>query len=161
MHRVYIRLPLAACVLLVACSDDGGGSEAAEAGETNGDGDGDGDGLPDAAPGWESAFVDDGVAFDCDAPEADLIAAGVPSVSVGETTLYIGAEQNNQAEQDAAFARFDGGVQTYCVHHENEGPNGIGLGLVVLLGADVERGLADADRGHARGDQVGFGRVAV
>jgi hypothetical protein len=125
MHRACARSLLAASLLLAACNDDGGSTEAAETGDTNGDG----DGLPQPAEGWESAFVDGGVVFECDAPEADLIAAGVPSATVGDTTLYVGAEENNQAEQDAVFARYDGGVMTYCVRHESDGPNGIGFGL--------------------------------
>lgn len=128
MAHPCARSLLIACLLLAACNDDGGSSEAAETGDT-GNGDGDGDALPEPAEGWQSAFVEGGVVFDCGAPEADLIAAGVPSATVGETTLYVGAEENNQQEQDAVFARYDGGVLTYCVEHENEGPNSIGWGL--------------------------------
>lgn len=128
MDRSCARSLIIAGLLLAACNDDGGSADAAETGDTS-NGDGDGDTSPEPAEGWESAFVDGGVVFECGAPEADLIAAGVASVSVGETTLYVGAEQNNQAEQDAVFARYDGGVMTYCVQQENEGPNAIGVGL--------------------------------
>jgi hypothetical protein len=126
MVRSCARSLMTACLLLAACNDDGGSADITETGES---GDGDGDALPDAAPGWESSFVGEGGLFECDAPEADLNAAGVASVAIGDATLYVGAEENNQNEQDAVFARYDAGVLSYCVHHETDGPNGIGLGL--------------------------------
>jgi hypothetical protein len=127
MNRSCARLILA-WLVLTGCKD-GGAADSAETGDT-GDGDGDGDGdLPEPAEGWVSDFVEAGGTFDCDATEAEIMAAGAASVTVGDATLYVGAEENNQNEQDAVIARYDGGTLTYCVYSETEGPNGIGLGL--------------------------------
>jgi hypothetical protein len=148
MTESHLRLTLASllCLTLAACGDDGSPSD--EAGDTagtdtgdgdgdpgdgdgdpTGDGDGDGDGLPGPAAGWESDFSEAGATFDCDATEDEVIAAGAASVSVGDTTLYVGAEENNQGDRDAIIARFDGGAQTYCVRHETDGPDVMTHGL--------------------------------
>ncbi|MFO7563107.1 MAG: hypothetical protein R6X02_10730 [Enhygromyxa sp.] len=129
MARSYSRLIIVASLLLAACNDDGSSNDAAETGDAGDTGDTGGDQLPGPAEGWESSFVADGVAFRCSASEDEIIAAGAPSLSFADTTLYVGAEQNNQGQQDAIIARFDGGVMAYCVEHESDGPNGIGLGL--------------------------------
>ena len=125
-YQTFALTLILASPAVLGCNDDGSSSEADETGDA---GDGDGDQLPGPAEGWQSAFVADGATFRCSASEDQVIAVGAPSVSFGDTTLYVGAEQNNQGERDAVLARFDAGIQTYCVEHESDGPNGIALGL--------------------------------
>jgi hypothetical protein len=102
MHGTRAGLSVILLLALVGCADDTGATDTEETGDT-GDGDGDGDTLPEPA--------------------------GAPSLMFGDTTLYVGADENNQQEQNAIIARFDGGTLTYCVAHEIESPNSIALGL--------------------------------
>ncbi len=55
-------------------------------------------------------------------------SAGAPRLTFGDTTIYVGFEQDGQ-NQNPVFARFDGGAKVYCEHHETEGPDGRALGL--------------------------------
>ena len=81
-----------------------------------------------AASGWESAYADGAVGFDCDDDETALIDKGVPSLAFVDSTIYVGFEQVGD-NQNPLFARFDAGVQLYCQRHETEGPDGRALGL--------------------------------
>jgi hypothetical protein len=81
-----------------------------------------------SADGWQSDYADGGVGTHCAAAAAEMEAAGVPGVTVGETTIYVGFEQDGQ-NQNPVFARFDGGSQVYCEHHETEGPDGRAVGI--------------------------------
>jgi hypothetical protein len=80
------------------------------------------------APGWQKAFAPEPAGINCVMTAAEMAAAGAPSLSFGEATIYVGFEQIGQ-NQDPVFARFDGGVQTYCEHHERESPDGRAYGL--------------------------------
>jgi len=54
--------------------------------------------------------------------------AGVPSLTFGDTPIFVGFEQNGN-NQNPVFARFDGGSPVYCEHHETEGPDGRAVGI--------------------------------
>jgi len=51
-----------------------------------------------------------------------------PGLTFGDTTLFVGFEQDGQ-NQNPVFARFDNGSQVYCEHHETDGPDGRALGI--------------------------------
>lgn len=145
---------LAAIVLLSACgsgpasSDGTSGTDAAPSNDAGGKpptgdgGSGTGDAGPaptndpDAAPppkgepasGWKTAFAKGGVGLSCAMSEAQMKAAGAPSLTFGATSVYVGFQQIGE-NQDPVFARFDGGVETYCEHHEKEPPDGRALGF--------------------------------
>jgi hypothetical protein len=59
---------------------------------------------------------------------AEMSAAGAANLSFGEATIYVGFEQDGQ-NQNPVFARFDGGAQVYCEHHEQEAPDGRAYGI--------------------------------
>ncbi len=79
-------------------------------------------------PNWQQAFGEQGVGLKCSQSRAEMLAAGAPNLSIGDTTLIVGFEQDGN-NQDPVFARFDGDTQTYCQYHETEGPDGRALGL--------------------------------
>ena len=111
----------AVALACLACSDDGSSSGDAETGDT----------APVPGPsadGWESAYTESGVRFDCSASADELDAAGVPALRFADTAIYVGFRQVGQ-NQDPLFARYDGGSQTYCQIHETEPPDGRALGL--------------------------------
>lgn len=81
-----------------------------------------------AADGWESDYAEAGVGIQCGQSEAEMQAAGAPSLSFDGSTIYVGFEQDGQ-NQDPVFARFDAGVEVYCEHHETQAPDGRALGL--------------------------------
>ena len=117
-----------ATVLLVtslACTSACTGASPHGDGETS-----DGGAPPpgESAEGWMSAYVDGGVGINCAQTEADMQAAGAPALSFGDTSIYVGFEQDGQ-NQNPVFARFDAGVPIYCEHHETEGPDGRAVGL--------------------------------
>lgn len=77
---------------------------------------------------WQSAYAEGGVGINCAQSEADMQSAGAPSLTFGNTTIYVGFEQDGQ-NQNPVFARFDDGTKVYCEHHETEGPDGRALGI--------------------------------
>jgi hypothetical protein len=81
-----------------------------------------------SAPGWERAFNASPAGVRCDMSEAELQAAGAPSLTIGGATLYVGFVQLGQ-NQDPIFMRFDGGELRYCMQHEQEPPDGRAYGL--------------------------------
>lgn len=85
-------------------------------------------GTGELAPGWQKAFDPEPVGLDCAMSAAEMAAAGAASLTFGEATIYVGFVQVGQ-NQDPVFARFDGGAQTYCEHHETESPDGRAYGL--------------------------------
>ena len=50
-------------------------------------------------------------------------------MTVGKVTLYAGYEQTSGDNQDPVFARFDDGKKVYCVHQEDDGPDGRAVAL--------------------------------
>lgn len=80
------------------------------------------------APGWQEAFNPDPVGLNCVMSAAEMSAAGAANLSFGEATIYVGFEQDGQ-NQNPVFARFDGGAQVYCEHHEQEAPDGRAYGI--------------------------------
>lgn len=81
-----------------------------------------------AAPGWERSFVADPVALRCGMSEDEVAATAAARLTFGAATIYVGYEQDG-LNQDPVFARYDGGVQVYCEHHEQESPDGRAYGL--------------------------------
>ena len=81
-----------------------------------------------SAEGWRSAYADGGVGVRCGDSAQDMEAAGAPSLTVGETTLFVGYQQDGQ-NQNPVVARFDAGEPVWCAHHETEGPDGRALGI--------------------------------
>lgn len=127
LPRVTLSSRLLALPLVVgafACSgDDGGSSTGQEGGET-------GSAPPPgvSAEGWESVFEEGSVRIDCEQSAADMAAAGAPSLSFGDSTIYVGYRQIGD-NQDPVVARFDGETKVWCQYHETEGPDGRALGL--------------------------------
>lgn len=80
------------------------------------------------APGWQKVFKAEPAGINCVMSAAEMEAAGAAKLSFADATIYIGFEQDGQ-NQNPVFARFDGGAQTYCEHHEAEGPDGRAYGL--------------------------------
>lgn len=80
---------------------------------------------PGAGPEWKSAFADKGGRCAGDKASLDSLA----KVTVGDTTLFVGFEQTSADNQDPLIARYDGDRRVYCVHHENDGPDGRAVGL--------------------------------
>ena len=111
-----------------ACTGSEGGSESDETGSASSATTGEAPPPGPGAEGWQSAYADGGVAFACDADEQSLIDAGVPALSFGEASIYVGYEQDGN-NQNPLFARYDGGAQLYCQRHEGEPPDARALGL--------------------------------
>lgn len=82
-----------------------------------------------SAAGWERAFAQPSAGVACSQSLDEMLAAGAPSLTFADTTLVVGFEQVSADQQDPVVARFDAGVQTYCVHHEAGGPDGRAHGL--------------------------------
>lgn len=80
---------------------------------------------PGAGPEWKSAFADKGGRCAGDKASLDPLA----KVTLGDTTLFVGFEQTGADNQDPLIARYDGDRRVYCVHHENDGPDGRAVGL--------------------------------
>lgn len=113
--------------LALACSS----SSNSDTSKPPGDGDGDGS-ISGESPapgvsqeGWQSAYVDTGIG--CGPDESAFSDAA--SVTVGDTTLYVGHEQVSANNQDPVVARFDDGEAVYCHYHEDDGPDGRAVGL--------------------------------
>ncbi len=81
-----------------------------------------------SAEGWKSAYVEGGKGSNCNQTQVEMTAANLPSLTFGESTLFVGFEQVGQ-NQNPIFARFDSGKKVYCEHHESEGPDGRAVGL--------------------------------
>jgi hypothetical protein len=128
-----LTLALPAILLSAACGDGsttggadggsaptsgGGGSASTNTGTPIGPGDG----------AWKTAYSDDAVGMSCDSSLADLMSAGAPMLTSGATTLAVGFRQVGD-NQDPVFLRFDDGAKVYCVHHEQEPPDGRAFGL--------------------------------
>lgn len=63
--------------------------------------------------------------------KAELMAAGITHVTVGETTFFIGYQQVSANNQNPIFARFDGDDQTYVrTDYETTGDDQKGYGLL-------------------------------
>lgn len=87
-------------------------------------------GLP-TGPGdgnWRKAFVGGGVGVSCEASYAEMVSSGAPSLSSGNTTIFVGFQQYGN-NQDPVFFRFDDEKKVYCEHHEKESPDGRALGI--------------------------------
>ncbi len=128
---------------LAGCGDDGdGGSQGATgggggaggtgggAGQTGASGGGGAGGSGGAVPadGWQSAYAEGGVGVNCTQTADEMAALGAPALTFGDTTVFVGFEQDGQ-NQNPVFARFDAGTKVYCEHHEKEGPDGRALGI--------------------------------
>lgn len=79
-------------------------------------------------PGWERSFVADPAALNCVMSADEMAATAAARLTFGDSTIYIGYEQDG-VNQNPVFARYDGGVQVYCEHHEQESPDGRAYGL--------------------------------
>jgi hypothetical protein len=80
------------------------------------------------APGWEKAFAAGGVGVSCASSLDEMIASGAPSLTSGNTRIFVGFQQSGN-NQDPVFRRFDGGTEKYCEHHEKQGADGRAVGL--------------------------------
>ena len=117
----FLIATIASFGLASGCGDDGDGS-----GVSGGGGSAAGSGG--SAAGWQSAYVEGGVGVNCDNTAAEMESRGAPGLTFGDTTIYVGFEQEGQ-NQNPLFVRFDGGAKVYCEHHETEGPDGRAVGL--------------------------------
>jgi hypothetical protein len=109
----------------------GGTASDGTSGGTSGDVSGEDVGRPTPIPladGWQRAFSAESAGINCAFTEEQLRAAGAPSLTFGDATIYVGFEQLGQ-NQDPVFVRFDSGAQSYCEHHEREAPDGRAYGL--------------------------------
>jgi hypothetical protein len=139
MRRVVMVAGLVLSGLLAGCGDDGGGGQGAtgggagsggtggEAGQSGGSGGG-GSGGAVSANGWQSAYAEGGVGVNCAQTAEEMTTLGAPSLTFGDTTVFVGFEQDGQ-NQNPVFARFDAGTKVYCEHHEKEGPDGRAVGI--------------------------------
>jgi hypothetical protein len=55
-------------------------------------------------------------------------AAGLPKLTFGDSTIYVGFEQVGQ-NQNPVVARFDAGALVWCQTHETEPPDGRAVGV--------------------------------
>ncbi len=78
--------------------------------------------------GWKSDYVEGSAVTKCDKSEAEMKTAGLASLTVENTTLYVGYEQIGD-NQNPIVARFDSGTLVWCERHETEGPDGRALGV--------------------------------
>lgn len=140
-HDVLMKVRLCAVVcclgMVAACggSDDGGGSSdntgggaggGGATGGSGGSGAGGGGSKPSpgkSADGWQSAYEKGSVGSNCDASADELLSSGMPSLTVGDTTLLVGYHQKGN-NQNPIVARVDAGETVYCTYHETEGPDG-------------------------------------
>lgn len=106
----------------------------ASGGGASGAGGASGTGGGTSAAGWQSAYADGGVGINCANSAAEMESKGAPTLTFGDTTIYVGFEQSGQ-NQNPVFARFDNGAQVYCEHHEPEGPDGRAVGITWNGGA--------------------------
>ncbi len=131
--KLFVCACLSALVATAACGgDDGGGSETGESetGESAGSNSG---GEQTSAGGegdaeWEQAYAEKAVGISCDQSADEMAAAGAPSLSFDDATVYVGFEQIGD-NQNPIVARFDGGAMSFCERHETEGPDGRALGI--------------------------------
>ena len=116
---------IALALVLVACGGDDEGGDGGD-GSTKVEptpvptGPGDGD--------WRRAFQAGGVGVTCEMSFEEMTASGAPSITSGDTTIFVGFQQYGN-NQDPVFRRFDGGQEVYCEHHEKESPDGRALGI--------------------------------
>ncbi|HEU4407257.1 MAG TPA: hypothetical protein VFS43_18450 [Polyangiaceae bacterium] len=109
----------------------GGGTNGAPGGGTGGGGGRGGGG--DAS--WQRAFAEVGFAVEkvgdhaCSASAEALAQSELPRVSAGGATIYVGFHQVSSDNQDPFAARVEGGQVTWCVYHEDDGPDGRALGI--------------------------------
>jgi hypothetical protein len=138
------RRALAVALVLTACSDSStptdpgassssasssGASTSSSSGASASSSSGaSGDASSPLAAGWQKAFKADGVKITCAMTEAELTAAGAPSLTFAGSTIFVGFEQVGQ-NQNPIVARFDGGASKYCVKSEEQGPDGRALGV--------------------------------
>lgn len=79
----------------------------------------------------QSDIADQPKAFSPTDTKADLLARGVPHVTVNTTTFFVGYQQVSANNQDPIFARFDGDDMTYVrTDYEITGDDHKGYGLM-------------------------------
>lgn len=77
------------------------------------------------------------VAFTCNDSEANIRARGGASVTVGQSTIYIGYQQVSSTNKDPRMIRFDAGRRVWCkTNYEFTGDDSTGYGLV-WQGGDI------------------------
>ncbi len=128
---LLLALPLSACGS--GQSSDGDGAGAGGAGGAGNPGAGStGTGtsldLGPMAASWQKAFKADAVGVTCEMSYDEMVASGAPSLTFGDTTIFVGFQQYGD-NQDPVFFRFDAHEKTYCEHHEQEPPDGRAYGL--------------------------------
>jgi len=77
---------------------------------------------------FRKAFKDGGVGVTCELTYSQMVQSGAPSLTVGNTTLFVGFQQYGN-NQDPVLFRFDNQVKVYCEHHEAQSPDGRALGI--------------------------------
>lgn len=142
MRTLLVLLVGLSAMTFLGCGDDeagsnpsgGDGGSGTDAGGQGGGSDGGTRPPPGpSAEGWQSAF-DTSAGGRCDAPESEF--AGLPSVTVGEATMYVGFRQASGNNQNPIVARFDAGELVYCVEHEDDPPDARAVGIT-WNGGDV------------------------
>ena len=133
--RSCLSLLIASAVLVAACgSDDDTGTEPQPAGAPSPEGNGGGTPTTTAPPssgardGYKFAFDPTPRGLACGKPESAAKTAQAASVTFDASTIYVGFEQVGQ-NQNPLIARFDSGVERWCVRSETGGPDGRAYGL--------------------------------
>ncbi|WP_199337007.1 hypothetical protein [Oscillatoria sp. FACHB-1407] len=78
-----------------------------------------------------SSVRNEAIAFNCNESEATIRARGGASVTVGQSTIYIGYQQVSANNKDPRLIRFDAGRRVWCkTNYEVTGDDSTGYGLV-------------------------------
>jgi hypothetical protein len=117
---------------MIACGEDSNPAASGGASGTAGSPPGTGGQAPLPAgtlkAGWQKAFKETSAGISCSQSSPEMDAAGAVKLTFEAATIYVGFEQDGQ-NQNPVFARFDGGVKTYCEHHEKQAPDGRAYGI--------------------------------
>ncbi len=90
------------------------------------------------APANAASIVADPVFFSATDDEATLQGLGVPSLTFGDTTIYIGSQQVAGDNQDPILTSFTNGTRNWLVtDYETTGTDGRGIGLLWDGGSDL------------------------
>lgn len=108
-------------------SDADGDTDADVDADSDTDIDADSDSDGGSAEGWESSYSEDPARGTCGSSEDDL--SGLPHVTFGTSTIYVGYDQVSGNNQNPIVARFDDGSQSWCIQHEDDPPDGRAVGI--------------------------------
>lgn len=133
MRRAAASELVCVAVLSIACASrekDEGLADPASSGVA-------GEAAAPSIPGgraWTSDYAEARIDVSSNGNECQVSAemldrSALARASIGDVRIYAGYDQVSGDNQDPVVARVDGGVVTWCRHHENDPPDGRALGV--------------------------------